>query len=255
MKKALRMFSSIILALLFLACIGINAWYVYILYFGPDKVVSDTFEVGLQTLEDGNTKYFAEVLLHRNSNNDGLHTFEIKYNYLVDENRNMFYSQGQQFTTTDGSLFDYSLTDLTTKTTEPGWYSAVKENEYKNKFVVNSNAEYYNYSSSDDYKTTLISSNPIGKDTRFKIMLADEIYFMTFKNEYKEIDRKGPYYEFNLVYGFNYYNVYYSYIDNLYFANILYNSLGALDSGTSQAVLFEFGDLFKKTFLLPDCLI
>ena len=236
--------SIIVLALLFLGCVIVNGWYLYILTFKPAKVVSNTFEVGLQTLEDGTTKYFAEILLNRNKNNDGLNTFEVKYNYLVDEDKTNFYSQGQQFTSTNENMFGLSSVEQTTVTTKNGWYNAVKENRYYGQMWTTSNTEYYNYSSFDDYQTTTISTNPINEDTRFKIELGNDIYLMKFKNEYKEIDRRGPYYDFNLIYGYDYYNVYYTKIDNLYFINLLYNSLDSLKSGTSQSVLFEFGDLF-----------
>ena len=51
-----------ILSILLIVCIGINVWYLYVYLYGADKVISNTFEVGLQKLKDGSdTKYFVEI--------------------------------------------------------------------------------------------------------------------------------------------------------------------------------------------------
>ena len=238
--------SIILLALLFLICVVINGWYFYVKFYAKQKIVSNTSEVGLQTIEDGTTKYFAEVLLNKNETGDGLKTFEIKYNYLVDETKTMFYSQGQQFTSDSDLKLGYYQTDVkTTNVGEGKWYLRTKQIAYYSQVATGSDTEYFNYASADDYDTTIDSSNPIGEDTRFKIELGSEIYLMEFKNEYRETWRSDTFYDFKLYTGYYYYNAYFYLIDHMYFASLLYDSVSILKAGTNQSVLFEFGDLFN----------
>lgn len=86
-----------ILAVLMLVCVIIDVWYLVIYYTGDDRVVSNTYEVGLQETVDGDTKYFIEINYMSNKNNNGLEMFEIKFNYLLDEQQESFYSQGLQY--------------------------------------------------------------------------------------------------------------------------------------------------------------
>ena len=88
------------LTILLLICAFINIWYLYIRMFGVQKVVSSTFEVGLQSLkneENPDTKYFIEINYLSNQAQNGDEVFEIKFNYMLDENQSAFYSQGLQF--------------------------------------------------------------------------------------------------------------------------------------------------------------
>ena len=80
-----------VISLLLSVCVGINVWYLYIYLYGMDKVVSSTFEVGLQTLaDDSETRYFIEVNYLSNEDGNGVELFEIKFNYMFDEDQNAF---------------------------------------------------------------------------------------------------------------------------------------------------------------------
>ncbi len=95
----MRFFKNILViisALLFVVCVGIDGWYLYVFYYAPDKLIDNTYEVGLQVLEDGTTDYFAKIKYHSNRNENGLECFDVQFNYLLDENKTAFFHQNGQ---------------------------------------------------------------------------------------------------------------------------------------------------------------
>ena len=90
---------------------GLIGWYAYIYFFGVEKIISQTFKVGDQVVmkEDGttDTKTFIELNLYDN-------VFEIKFNYMLDETKTAFYSQGLQYVLKDGKS-DFNLDGSYTK--------------------------------------------------------------------------------------------------------------------------------------------
>lgn len=231
----LKITGIVTLAIFLVFSIGCISWYSYIKMFGEEKVVSTTFEIGLQTTVDGDTKYFMEV-------NSFDNCFEVKFNYMLDENREHFYSQGLQYYKESGniSLFNTSAYSVTKSETNIwGWETT----HYSVKDIYTSNSTRRNYMSSNDYDDCLISTNPIGYDTRFKITLdrdgKDVIYLMGFKGSIpgdQDVKVKGNWYT-------DYYDYYTIYdVDRL--AGLVYKGIQSLSYGTSHACVFEFGDLF-----------
>ena len=252
MKKVLYLVLSIILFVSF----GLIGWYGYIYFFSPDKVISQTYKVGDQTIlkEDGSTetKTFMEINLYDN-------VFEIKFNYMLDETKTAFYSQGLQYVLKDGKTdfnLDGSYTKVLTSKKDKGdaehytlltwdrtdiFYQVWGEKKF-------SNIDKFNYMSGDDYLTPLISTNPIDDDTFFKIQLGDELYGMKFRGS--DIDYEDEFYlgQSRYIAGKIIYNqdYYYKSCDIDYFATLLFNSVSqSVQSGTSRVLTFEFGDLFN----------
>lgn len=280
MPKGLKVTLISFLALLFSACIFIDVWYLILRSRNPDTFVSNTFEVGLQTLKDGTTKHFAEVQVYRNEDNSGLAAFEVKFNYLLDETETAFYSQGLQYVADSIDKIAwtyYSDVEIYKDLDEPDILSNYFHHYHMGYLKPTSNTSFYNYQSSDDYKTTTISSNPINNNSTFKIQLQnDGIYAMRFKsneqNNIKEVPFEnkeslenylsstssphyGTYkgdYDFKVLYTNFHYHHYYTYLDFNYFSQLLFNSTKSLKSGTQQSVVFEFGDIFNYYDYLED---
>lgn len=246
---------SLIVVIIVLVAITltINIWYFALMLFGKQKIVSETYEVGLQKITDADglteTRYFAEVNLMDD-------IFEIKFNYMLDESQSAFYSQGLQFMANKYGEIEFPL-HLTSKDQEledsSGWWFWEKKT-YKRYLVGNNskieedNYNFRNYMSSDDYKTCLDSTNRISTDSLFKIQLDDKLYGMKFKgtsigfndfNDLKYIDAYVKSWKFN-TWGSH---VYYS-GDVINMAKLIYDGMQTLPNGTNQACIFEFADMF-----------
>ena len=240
----LKKFGIAILILLLIACLGIDIWYLYISLYGNERVVANTFEVGLQKLNDGSTKYFVEV-------NSMADLFEIKFNYLLDENKESFFSQGLQFVADDsGNINFYFNEEMDEKyqqvINQHGWW-LWSEGTY-NRFVYGVKGDTtYNYMSSDDYESVQLSTNEISNNSRFKITLGEDTYLMAFKGYNIGYTHFADNYSSQNTWGsLMYWNVnrYYS-SDVYYFAKLIYDSLKSVENGTSSPHVFEFGDLFN----------
>lgn len=257
MSKKVKIPLIIICSLLFIACICVDAFYIYIKYFaGNKKVVSSTFELALQTLADGETKKpFLEVAYYSNKKNNGLELFDVKYNYLMDENKTNFFSQGLQYVgTKEKSIYEnfetFVLDDTYEKSykKEGAWYSGAVY--YYHNWFGRYTPDVYNYQSSNDYETTTLSTNPIDNNSFFKIDLNGTIYGMRFKSNYKiasDGNFIGQYkigYENHFIYTDFDYGDFYAYMDHNYFNKVLFYSIAGMKPGTDQYVIFEFGDLF-----------
>lgn len=237
-------------------------WYIWILAAAPTKIVSQTYEVGEQVVfnSDGSTtkKSFIDVNVYDN-------VFEIKFNYMLDENQDAFYSQGLQYIlNSETEEFNFNgeyesiayekngdkVLDKNTSKYPSYYYNTTHTRVLNNKIY--DNITTYNYMSGDDYETTLISSNLIDEETMFKIQIGDDLYGMKFKN----IDLsksfylgKDKYFIKSTPYGLwvnYYYDIYENYraCDIQYFAELIFNACSSVPAGTSQTVVFEFGDLF-----------
>lgn len=236
-----------------LITLSINIWYVSLLLFGKQKIVSNTYEVGLQkiTSSDGTeeSRYFVEVNLMDD-------IFEIKFNYMLDENQDAFYSQGLQFLANDYGEIKFPL-GITTEgdelESESGFW-LWKSKTYKryqvgnNSKVVEDNYNFYNYMSNDDYETCLDSTNRISTDSLFKIQLDDELYGMKFKgtsigfNNFNDLGYYDAYVKDGYLKLWKS-HVYYS-GDVINLAKLIYDGIKTLPNGTNQACVFEFADMF-----------
>lgn len=257
MKKALITILSILLFVSF----GLIGWYGYVYFFAPDKIVSETYLVGDQKIlkPDGSTetKQFIELNVYDN-------VFEIKFNYMLDETKTAFYSQGLQYVLKDDKEsfgMGGTLTRVLGSSTSDGSYSHATGLTWEKTNIVKqvwgdktySDVDKFNYMSSDNYETTLISTNPINEDTMFKIQLGDELYGMKFIG--KNIDWHSDFFvgssksldsKFNVLWS----NIIWTETQNFmscdvdYFSTILYEAVTSLNAGTNQICIFEFGDLF-----------
>ena len=231
-----------LISLFLIFSIAVVSWFTYIKFGGAEVIVSDTYYVGLQTLPDGSdTKYFVEVNYLSNETNNGVSLFEVKFNYLMDEKQTAFFSQGLQYTSEDEVVFhdigryEKAYYDKNFW----GWETIKWKYITYCTHVLKTNR--HNYMSADDYSTTLESTNPIDNESLFKIQIGDDIYGMKFKglvptmDKYKEFDAGN--WTTQSYKTFTDYNV-------DYFVASLFNSIQSLENGTSQACVFEFGDLF-----------
>lgn len=233
-----------ILSILLVGCVGINVWYLYIYLYGGDKVVSSTFEVGLQTLADGSdTKYFIEVNYLSNEDGNGVELFEIKFNYMFDENQTAFFSQGLQYVDDSSNMYFREYTMVSkhhSHTNFWGWEKAYWD--YKKQVLYNpSSTMKYNYMSSDDYKNTANSTNPINNDTAFKLQLGEDLYLMKFKGE---IETSNGFEEIGNGWFYTDFARQFTIYDADRFAGLLFSGVQALKNGTSSAMVWEFGNLF-----------
>ena len=257
MGKGWKIAISVILSVIFVACLPFNVWYFYLLAKKQDHIVSSTFEVGMQTLADGSSsKYFVEVEYNANEDKSGREEFGIKFNYMLDESQTAFYSQGLQYVANEGKSLsfvkgnDYHYNFDKSYTNWAGWnydyYDVYKSVRLGSKIVFSPTpqiikcGERYNYMSSNDYETVSVSSNPININTMFKIQLGDSLYGMKFRGAingsgFTQTSGRWMNTEFEQ---------YWDYYDVDYFAAVLFNSIKSLKNGTKHASAFEFGDLF-----------
>lgn len=263
MKKTLIVIGSILLAV----CLLLNFWYLYILFFAKEKLIVNTFNVGLLTNADGTeNRNFIELNYYSNKNKNGLETFEIKFNYFYDEEQKAFFSQGLQIVADDGKNINFQyFKDIKTRSdkkykSKSSWPSYYDYYSVWGSFL-NVNSEKFNYMSSDNFDNTLISTNPLNSNSEFKIELDNVSYILKFKNEIFEKDKNGNYTDMPLpdlfysseMVDFNYWLVggTFIYDDNYlrqdlnYFVKILFESIKDLKSGSNIIANFEFSDLFK----------
>ncbi len=66
-KKIFSIIGIILASLLFVACLIVDFWYAYIVFFAPEKYVSKTYKIGMQTTADGtNSKNLIEIKYFKN---------------------------------------------------------------------------------------------------------------------------------------------------------------------------------------------
>lgn len=262
MSKAKR--SNILIAIftiIVFICVSIIGWFLYIKFYAPTKLIQNTYEIGLQETELGDKKYFAEIKLHKNEKQNGLECFEMKINNLLDESKQSFYSQGLQYVANSkeneidwGYYFDEDEKYISDNNGET-FTNKITNYRYFGSWNVNENISVVNYSSSNDYETSIESTKPIDDDTSFTIDLNGEIYKMKFHIKDKDNNEKVNYFAEQNLYSTEYmgsnwlghraYNYYYFYQNINAFAKKLYESIQILPVGTRQAIIFPFGDMFE----------
>lgn len=249
MGKGWKIAISVILSVIFIGCLPFNIWYFVLLSKSNDTVVSYTYEVGLQTLTDSSSsKYFIEVNYHSNEDGNGREVLDIKFNYMLDENQTAFFSQGLQYVAYEGyeqSFETVKEIGFSSKHNAFGWLYTYTTYTVCGKYL---NYAKYNYMSSDDYETPLLSTNPIHKDTMFKIQIGDNLFGMKFKGETNDT---GFYKSGGGVWRTEYTRNLDRY-DIDYFVARLFTSIKSLPNGTSRALCFEFGDLFDYFEYSPE---
>lgn len=265
----IKSFLIIICALIITICLAIDIWYFWIVIFAPKKIISTTHIVDTQTTSDGNKQSFIELKVFKNENHNGYKGYEIKFNKLLDENREHIYSYGIQYIAKDtqnnsDEIFkfyaDKNSRDKKYYTRSGSWPVVT---EYYHGFgTYDVNNEIYNkfeYQSIDNFKTTSLSTN---SSDAFKIELNNEIYLMKFRGNQDytssntSSETKKKYLDSTATYTIttgarsyiliNYIEKtnYHSYYDINYFSKLIYESLTPLKSGNSQKMVFELPDMF-----------
>lgn len=256
MSMGKRIFISII-SILMVVCVALIGWFLYIKFYAPEKLIENTYEVGLQTTDD-DTRSFIEVSYYSNENQNGLECLDIKFNYLLDENQTAFASQGIQIIANDeDDVIDWGYyideDSQFTSSSQGHWYDFANKVTNYGFFgsydVDEETASIINYASVNDYEDTTISSNPITDDTTFRIQLGEDLYLMKFKGTsdqyYSDANLYGSEYAGANWLGNRVYYDYY-YYNNIYaFAYKIYQGLQSIQNGTSSSVIFEFGDMFN----------
>ena len=107
MSKKFKVIYTIVLSVFELISAVVTGFCFFTILTSPDKYVSNTINVGLQTLADGTARPLVEVQLFDNA-------FEFKWNYVMDESRTSFYSQGVQLIG-DNINFTYKRNDFDKK--------------------------------------------------------------------------------------------------------------------------------------------
>ena len=268
--------------LIFVLCLVVCCWYLYILEYGAQKLTSTVINPGVLNKQDGTSEYVIEVKYNSNQNGNGLELFDVQLNYFTDSNRTNIYTQGVQYVANnpedkiewvdydDYSSYvdnavqefmdnkDYfdsnSLAELTNhfktstyKLHTSGWWIFGSEYKasYYNVFVDEVSTSRYEYEALDNSNFTG-STNPITSESSFLLQTGEEYVRMMFKGD-NYVQWNGAD-EFNndserIAYSGNT-NYYYNYnID--YLAYSLYQSIQELPAGTQGTFVFEFGDIFN----------
>lgn len=263
--KKLKIILISILSLVIITGVAIICWYLSINWGAEDKKVSKTFYVGELVLADGTQQDIIEIEYFANTDNSGYEAFEIKYNYFMDETRTKTYSQGFQYIADKGYPIEFGAGGETLFIekkpfrTEGAWFWAEKHYNTQIPSSYSNLISCYNYMYNGfEY---VKSTNPINKDSCFKINLNQDVtnvYLMEFKgaNEYDALGNlientpmnsdtacgssiKFGDFDADIVYHSHY--VY----DAQYFSRILYEAVKSSSLGASGKFVFEFGNLFN----------
>ncbi len=271
--SVLKNFAMVLLALIITVCFGIDIWYFWIVLFGPEKITSTTLKVDFQVSADGNKEPAIEIKYFSNENKNGLECYEVKYNYMMDENKSQLISKGIQYTSlaknTSNSLSwifykDPSSADSNVyKTDKKGW--GLTQSKYHNAFgtfEINNSFNKKEYQSADNFKTVINSVNPIDSSNGFKWEMGSDIYEVKFrknndyydskvKEEKKEAYLNNTYqfdervkWDYYMFYDESHYNTYHCIYDVNYLNKTLYESLDPVKNGGTQTLIYELPDIF-----------
>lgn len=257
--------------LLIVACGIVDAWYIYLAMYAPDKMTSQTVNIGTIETDTGDKAYMWEVDLFTNANQNGLKCLEIKSTYFTDENKKSLYSQGLQYVadSVDGDIdwytFDEFLADVNSddknirneaqdkadltshrmfKTGALWWYKEYTASYYSPTLEVGTSK--YEYQSLSGSAWTG-STNPLSMASYLTIETANkEMLYMQFKGDnYSEVASIDEFQSDPRKIGeFGNINYYHNYTVDC-FAYSMYESVKNLPAGTNGTFVFEFGDNFK----------
>lgn len=254
-KKVVIILASILAVIM----AGICFWWLMVYLYSPNKIVSNTWNIGsISTADGSDTRDIIEIDYFSNKNRNGLEKLDIKWNYYQDETQDLIYSQGLQYIANSGSdrlIFDYKADadkerEYNKDRFKMGWYTGEEYYDNWGTYRLDENfATRYNYQSYDDYKTVTNSTNPLNINSKLKIQIGEDIYLLQFKglNTPKEENfmyKKSSGYKFRLIAGWTEYDLYYSYYDFDFFSSLILNALKTGQYGESGHFIFEFGDLF-----------
>lgn len=246
----LKSIGILVLTLLVLGCVIAIFWWSWVQEYAPDKTIFNTFNVSqIENAKDGNQANVIEVRYYTNDKGDGLEMLDVKFNQFYDEDKKGIYSQGLQFVANDP---DSSLSDWTFSIQEVPFIFGFGNYTYWASFDNLPNGTIHTYASGDNFATTLNDVDAIGHDAEFKITLDEDIYLMEMQGTNTPKDKATVISEYSWGLGSHSTR---AYNDVYLMAYKIYNQVQSLANGTTQNIVFSFGDMvnFKefdgKTYL------
>lgn len=213
-KQTIKLLGYITLGLICLCCLGIDAWWILIYKYGPNKVEDNVVYADTLEATDGSKANIFEIKYYSNANKNGLEMFEIKISGLIDTKATAITSQGLQYVAndkTDKIAWNYvedgsfALSIFSLAKAMDGDYSEMSEAQYSavvnlttiddngynyhkdNIFHATENRAFfqhfetlsgstrYNYSSLDNWNIdTGLATNPIEDSSFFRIQLQEK---------------------------------------------------------------------------------
>lgn len=198
--------------ILLLLCLAVDAWYVYLLVYGKDKLAVNTIYGGvMETVDGSDSRYIGKIKYNSNANGNGHEVFSYQLNYFSDEGKSSFHSQGFQYETenVEDSLEWYTYSDFVDDVYSIDNIDQAKDvSQFLNEsnFIGNTESKtknkglwtgkYYaryvnpvlktgistNYQSSDDF-VSFVTTNPITPESCFTIQTGegeDDLVYMRF---------------------------------------------------------------------------
>lgn len=255
-----------LLSVICLICGGLDIWYGVILFTGEDKIISQSFIVSDQTVsrvEQGEnvteSRQFCEVNIFDD-------VYEIKFNFLLDENKEYFYSQGFQFIANENGIIDFENKTFETNVKEVEISSSSRFNfteGYVKEVTLNrllkdvsyTNLKVQKYAKDGVTGTSYTTCNPITEEFSFKIEIGDKIYEMKFKNDDITFDQNSNLYlgtlketpssllVYNKIQTINEYRT----ADVYFFAEEIYKAIvnSEIKPGQTGSFYIQFPDIFE----------
>lgn len=259
MSKGIKATLIALISAVCLVCTGICGWYYYVITYGKDKVVADTFNVGMLTASDGTQKNFIEVQYFANKDDSGLECYEIKFNSFTDETKEAFIEQGFQFIGQNGYI-NWSGTHTCLKKefvdSSGFWFWREKTYSCLNNLIPNSATKSYEYVKGND-NTWVRTTREMDLDSLFRIELdidgTNEIFGLRFKgldtpksesNSLGTFGTDRDYLDY-FFFGDVEHDCYYMY-DVQYFMGLILQSVrDSLVAGINEDFKLPFADLFN----------
>ncbi len=240
-KKVFKVSGIVLACILFLACLFVNGWYLWLKKYGAERTLSRSVELGMQETTAGEVEPIFELSYWANA-------FEIKINEIFDEDADKFYYKAIQYVSNEPGtdIFGNAQSYETN-----GFLNSVAKWKIKDDYENYSYVKWWGvtvneYMSDDDWETSAIATSKISDTVSFKVKSGEDLFELGMKgktlinevNEWQGIWRVRE----------RYYNIY----DWTYLFSLLYNSVRNNRPGTNQYITLEFGDIFKVSEHIGD---
>ena len=236
--KKIAICLSVVLAV---ACAAVDAWWISVKFYAPDKIVDNTIHASTVESVSGRTENIFEVNYYSNKNKNGLEMFELKTSYLTDTDGLDIHSQGIQYvanTASDSIEWQFgnfygigSYDEFKSSADSDDFWSRIvepKDNVLSNndnvstvkgvrydalfqKYLPNKNtSKRFDYASGDNFENEVYNStNPLGAGSKLKITIKNEageneVFGMSFRGSRTglEINNNAEKEEKNLLFTF-----------------------------------------------------